>query len=161
MGEGYGTVGFEQLVGDLNSPAWEIRRDSEASPCLTRALQDQVGAVRAAAANSLGRLGGEEVVRPLLQCLDQANFASPGTVIEALGNIRTREAIPYFIRFLRDYDAHVRGVANTSLMVTTGKSMGFRATASDEAREKAAVKWESWWEENKDTFAVPGKGLAR
>ncbi len=74
-------------------------------------------------------------------------------------SMRSKQAIPYLVHFLRDADQRTRGIANTSLMVITGQSKGFRAQADDEAREKAVRKWEQWWAENAATFVVPGSKL--
>ncbi len=161
----------QDLIADLSSRAWEIRRDAAdvlgdrmdhtAVPALIEALGDTVGAVRCAAAQALGRIGGEEVLDPLLQCLDDPNFAAPGPVLEALGtmSMRSKQAIPYLIQYLRDPDPRTRGIANTSLMVITGNSKGFRAQAAESARETAVQTWEQWWEENQETFVVPGSKL--
>ena len=159
---------FNTLIDFLNSPSWEQRRDAaedlgtyrapEAIPYLLRGLNDEVGAVQYASAVALGQIGTPAVVPTLLACLDNPNFRFPAPVLEALGNLRVKEAIPYFIRALRHEDPHVRGIANSSLMVTTTQAFGFRATADEERREKAVRKWEKWWEENKDTFQVPGAG---
>jgi hypothetical protein len=162
---------FNTLIEFLSSPAWEQRRDAaedlgaygapEAIPYLMRALSDQVGAVQYSAAVALGKIGTEGVVPALLACLDNPKFRFPAPVLEALGNLRIRDGVPYFIRFLRHPDAHVRGIANTSLMVTTGKAMGFRATADEQHREAAVQKWERWWAQNAKTFQPPGRGAAR
>ncbi len=135
----------------------------EVIPHLSRALKDPVGAVRFAAANSLGKIGTEQAVGPLVACLKDPFFGVYTPVLEGLGNLRHKRAVPHFIRFLRDTDPRVRGVANSSLMVTTGKAMAFRATANEEKREKAVKRWEEWWEKNKDSFEVPRgpRGLAR
>ena len=156
---------IRRLLADLSCPAWEIRRDAaedlgqlalaQAIPNLTRALKDPVGAVRFATANALGRIATEEAVRPLLACLDDPFFGVYTPVIEALGNVRHKSAIPYFIRFLRDPDARVRNVANSALMVTTGKAMAFRATGDEAKREKAVKRWDEWWAKNKAAFKVP------
>jgi HEAT repeat protein len=162
---------FNTLIEFLSSPAWEQRRNAaedlgaygapEAIPYLMRALSDQVGAVQYAAAVALGKIGTEGVVPALLACLDNPKFRFPAPVIEALGNLRIRDAVPYFIRFLRHPDQHVRGIANTSLMVTTGKAMGFRATADEQHREAVVQKWERWWAQNAKSFQPPGRGAAR
>ena len=159
---------YNTLIDFTSSAAWEQRRDAaedlgsygapEAIPYLMRLLWDKVGAVQYAATVALGQIGTEAVVPALLGCLDNPNFKFPVPVIEALGNLRMKEAIPYLIRYLRHPGAHIRGIANTSLMVTTGKAMGFRATADEQHREATVQKWERWWAQNKAKFQVPGKG---
>jgi HEAT repeat protein len=159
---------FNTLVDFLSSPSWEQRRDAaedlgayraqEAIPYLIRGLSDPVGAVQYASAVALGQIGGQVVVPYLLACLDNPNFGFHAPVLEALGNLRVRDAIPYFIKSLRHLDPHVRGISNSSLMVTTTQAFGFRATADEARREKAIQKWEKWWQENSATFVVPGGG---
>jgi len=161
---------FNTLTELMSSPSWEQRRDAaedlglyrapEAIPYLMRGLSDPVGAVQYASAVALGQIGTEQVVQPLLACLDNPNFKFPAPVLEALGNLRVKKAIPYLIRYLRHPDPHVRGIANTSLMVTTGKAMGFHATADEAQREAAVQKWERWWKQNEATFQPPGRGTA-
>jgi hypothetical protein len=159
------------LLGDLSSPAWEIRRDAADTlgerredhtvEYLKTSLRDPVGSVRSAAVQALGKIGGEGVLHPLLSCLSDGSDITPGPVLEALANMgyRSKEPIPHFIRYLRDHDKTTRAIANTSLMVLTGQSHRFRPTASPEDREKAVLKWEAWWEGNKDEFIVPGSKL--
>ena len=159
--------GLQQIVADLNVRSWELRRnaaedlgdlaDARATPYLLKALADPVGAVRYAAAASLGRLGDPSVAPYLIECLENPGFGTPSPVYEALGNLRVKEAITYLIRGLTDSDQRTRGVANNALMVTTGRSMAFKPGGRPEAREEAVGKWQEWWEENKDTFEVPGK----
>ena len=75
---------------------------------------------------------------------------------EAIGGLRKFEAIQIFLNFLRDEDSRTRGVANTALMVTTGKSMGFRTKGTVEQRETAIRKWEEWYQQHlEDTGASP------
>ncbi len=155
---------FDALVQLLQSPAWEQRRDAaedlgawrapEAIPYLLPGLNDPVGAVQYATAVALGQIGTPAVVQTLLACLDNPNFRFPAAVLEALGNLRIKEAVPYYIRYLRDPDVHVRGVAHKSLTVSALTAKGFRATADEEKREVAVRKWETWWTENEATFEV-------
>lgn len=158
---------FNRLVRDLNTPSWEIRcdavedladlEDPRATSHVLKALNDPVGAVRYTAAAALGRMGDPKAVPFLVECLENTAFGPPAPVLEALGNLRVKEAIPCLIRYLRDPDARTRGVANNSLMVTTGRSMGFKPGADEHSREASVAKWEEWWEDNKETFVVPGK----
>lgn len=161
---------YNSLIDFTTSKAWEQRRDAaedlgaygapEAIPYLMRLLSDKVGAVQYAGTVALGQIGTEMVVPALLACLDNPNFRFPAPVLEALGNLRMKEAVPYLIRYLRYQDAHIRGIANSSLMVTTAKAMGFRATADEKRREAAVQKWERWWKQNANKFVVP-KGRAK
>ncbi len=162
---------FNTLIEFTSSPAWEQRRDAaedlgvyganEAVPYLMRLLWDKVGAVQYVATVALGQIGSEAVVPALLGCLDNAKFKFVAPVVEALGNIRVKQAVPYLISYLRHTDQVVRGLANSSLMVTTTKAMGFRPNADEQHREAAVQKWERWWAQNQQTFQVAGRGAKK
>jgi hypothetical protein len=147
---------LNDLIRDLDHPSWEVREMActdlaqsgmaEAVPHLGRRLTDPVGAVRYAAAEALGRIGTDGIFAPLVTCLDNPLFGSYAPVLEALGNLKRLDTVPIFLRYLRDSDSRTRGVANTALMVTTGKSMGFRTNAPDDQREAAVLKWEEWYQ---------------
>ena len=156
---GSGIADYDTLIRDLNHRVWEIRRnaceelgaanDSRAVPHLVRLLNDGVGAVRFSAAEALGKLGDKSAVPALLSLLDNPVFGSYGPVIESLAALRAQEAIPYFIRFLRDQDPRVRGLAANALMVMTRQFISFKAKGTEEERSAAIVQWEAWWEKNK------------
>jgi HEAT repeat protein len=158
---------FNTLIDFLSSPSWEQRRDAaedlgsyrhpQAIPYLMRGLSDNVGAVQYACAVALGQIGTEAVVPALLACLDNPSFRFPAPILEALGNLRTAAAVKHLIRYLRHPDPHIRNIANSALMVTTGKFMGFKGNADEAKREAAVQKWEAWWKQNAKTFKPPGK----
>jgi HEAT repeat protein len=153
---------FDQLVRDLNHRVWEIRRnaceelgasnDARSVQYLVRLLNDGVGAVRFAAAEALGKLGDKSAVPHLLTLLDNPHFGSYGPVIESLASLRAQEAIPFFIRFLRDQDSRVRGLAANALMVMTRQFISFKAKGTQEDRAAAIQLWEAWWEKNKHSY---------
>lgn len=157
-----GGADYDTLIRDLNHRVWEIRRnaceelgaanDSRAVPHLVRLLNDGVGAVRFAAAEALGKLGDKSAVPALLSLLDNPVFGSYGPVIESLAALRAQEAIPYFIRFLRDQDPRVRGLAANALMVMTRQFISFKAKGTEEERNAAITQWETWWEKNKHSI---------
>jgi HEAT repeat protein len=157
-----GSIDFDTLLRELNHRVWEVRRDAceelvnggdpRAVPHLTRLLHDGVGAVRFAAAEALGKFGDQSAVKPLLALLDNPHFGAYGPVIEALASLRAQEAIPYFIRFLRDHDSRVRGLAANALMVMTRQFIGFKAKGSETERAAAIAQWEHWWEKNKQNL---------
>jgi HEAT repeat protein len=109
--------------------------------------------VRFAAAEALGKLGDKSAVKPLLRLLDDPQFGSYGPVIESLAALRAQEALPYFIRFLRDHDSRVRGLAANALMVMTRQFISFKAKGSVEERNASIAQWEAWWEKNKHNMA--------
>jgi HEAT repeat protein len=157
---------FDKLIKDLNHRVWELRRnaceelgtsaDARAVPHLIRLLTDGVGAVRFAAAEALGKIGDKSAVSSLIALLDNPQFGSYGPVIESLASLKAQEAIPYFIRFLRDHDARVRGLAANALMVMTRQFIGFKAKGTEEERNLAIAQWETWWEKNQHS-ATPQK----
>ena len=126
---------FNVLTQLLSSRAWEQRRDAaedlgawrapEAIPYLIRGLSDPVGAVQYASA----------VAPTLLACLENPNFHFPAPVLEALGNLRVKEAVPMLIRYLRHADPHIRGLAANALIVTTKKAFRYSAKAEEDKRE--------------------------
>jgi HEAT repeat protein len=153
---------FDALVKDLNHRVWEVRRnaceelgnsdDPRAVAHLVRLLEDGVGAVRFSAAEALGKLGDASAITPLLALLDNPRFGSYGPVIESLATLKAHVAIPHFIRFLRDADPRIRGLAANALMVMTRQFIGFKAKGSEEEREAAVKQWETWYEKNKDSL---------
>lgn len=153
---------FEDLLRDLEHPVWEVRRnageglaalgDARAVKHLIAMLDDEVGAVRFAAAEALGKIGDPVAVPVLLERLENKDFGAVGPLIESLANLKAVEAIPYFINFLRDHDARVRGLAANALMVMTKQFISFKAKGTRKERETAIAEWEVWWKKNKDTF---------
>jgi HEAT repeat protein len=111
-----------------------------------------VGAVRFAAAESLGKLGDKSAIPALLTLLDNDHFGSYGPVIESLASLKAYDAIPAFIRFLRDRDPRVRGLAANALMVMTRQFISFKAKGTEEERNAGIQQWEKWWEKNKDNI---------
>jgi len=155
---------FNVLTQLLASPAWEQRRDAaedlgswrapEAIPYLIRGLSDPVGAVQYASAVALGQIGTAMVVPTLLACLENPNFHFPAPVLEALGNLRVKEAVPMLIRYLRHADSHIRGLAANALIVTTKKAFRYSAKADEDKREAGVQKWEQWWAKEGPSFEV-------
>ena len=74
-------------------------------------------------------------------------------MIESLANLKAREAVPAFIKLLRDSDARVRGLAANALMVMTRQVIAFKAKGSEEERMQGIQLWEGWWEKNKTSWA--------
>ncbi|MCX7805621.1 MAG: HEAT repeat domain-containing protein [Planctomycetota bacterium] len=150
------------LLLDLEHPVWEIRRDAAedlgnlgeqaALPSLVRHTRDPVGAVRFACVEAIGKLGGTAYAKDLVALLDDPSFGAVAPVIEALANLKDPIAIPYFIRFLRDPDPRIRGLASNSLMVLTRQFIAFKAKGTEEEREQAVRQWEEWWEKNRARY---------
>jgi len=155
---------FESLLQDLNHRIWEVRRDAceelaqrsekRATPHLVRMLNDGVGAVRCAAAAALGKLGDRSVIPSLLKQLSNPHFGAFVPIIESLTNLKSTEALPHFIRFLRDPDTRVRGMASNALMIITRQLIVFKAKGTPEEREASIQQWEAWWKTNKGQFGM-------
>lgn len=153
---------FDTLLMELNHRIWEVRRDAceglaahgdkKAVPHLKRALHDGVGAVRFAAAEALGKIGDKSIIPDLIKLLENPQFGAYGPVIESLATLKSTEALPYFIRFLRDGDARVRGLAGNALMVITRQVIFFKAKGTEEEREASIKQWEDWWTKNKAQY---------
>jgi HEAT repeat protein len=60
-----------------------------------QALDDDVGAVRYAAAEALGKIGDTAAVPHLLQRLNQKDFGALGPLIESLANLKSVQAISF------------------------------------------------------------------
>lgn len=89
--------------------------------------------------------------------LDMTGDAKPRTrqrAIEILGAIGYKPGVPTLInKGLRDSDGFVRGASIDALEILTGSRYGFRANDPNPLRERALVKWESWWEEELVKYA--------
>jgi hypothetical protein len=107
---------------------------------LIQALQDDVAAVREAAAKALGDVGLEEGgVLALAQALEDENEdvrQAAAKALEAIGP-EAVEAIPALIQALGDDSSTVRGDAAEALMAITGQDFG-----------EDAERWRQWWEEH-------------
>jgi len=122
--------------------------DKRAVQHLVRMLNDGVGAVRFSAAEALGKLGDRSVIPNLLALLDNPHFGAFGPVIESLANLKAPEAVPHFIKLLRDSDVRVRGLAANALLVVTRQMIPFKAKGNQEEREASIQQWEAWWKKN-------------
>ncbi|HEB53028.1 MAG TPA: hypothetical protein ENI87_07235 [bacterium] len=72
--------------------------------------------------------------------------------VEGLREFRRPEAVDVLIEALRDDDESVCDTAWRSLRELTGQKIPFDASASKDARGRAADKWLQWWEKARATF---------
>jgi len=85
-------------------------------PLINTLLHDRESVFRpASAAEALGLIGGEEVVKPLLQATTNPNVDVRLHTIVSLGRLREKRAIPYLVRALNDESGGVRGHAASAL----------------------------------------------
>lgn len=74
------------------------------------------------------------------------------SALEAVGQVRSPDAVDALLPFLRDPDEAVRTGAVSGLRRLTGKSLGYDPKGEPDLRDEAANQWEAWWSENRDTF---------
>lgn len=112
----------QRWIRNLESPNPRMRSQAatelgkahalEAVPALITALQEDVNTyVRSAAAESLGHLGDEEAIFPLMDALrDPSSFVRRAAAI-ALGQLRAKEAQMALLHALEDSNFYVRRAA--------------------------------------------------
>ncbi|MFW6107110.1 MAG: HEAT repeat domain-containing protein [bacterium] len=127
-------------------------RAAEAVPRLVELLRtEQVERVRSEVISALGILGGSTVVPALASQLDASSTTLRQRAALALGLLRqeARAAVPKLILLLGDREPRVRQKADLALRLILGTSVGYKAGASEEARQEAIRKWEEVWRETK------------
>lgn len=72
--------------------------------------------------------------------------------VEGLGDFKKPEVVDALIEALGDEDENVCDTAWTSLRDLTGQKFKFQASASKEARARAAQAWRDWWAKARATF---------
>ncbi|MGC6489424.1 MAG: HEAT repeat domain-containing protein, partial [Planctomycetota bacterium] len=72
--------------------------------------------------------------------------------VEGLREFRRPAAVDALLEALADEDENVCDTAWRSLRDVTGQRLPFDASASKEARSRAAKKWRDWWAGARDTF---------
>jgi len=72
--------------------------------------------------------------------------------VEGLREFKKAEAVDVLIDALRDEDENVCDTAWRSLRDLTGQKFKFEASASKEARGRAAQAWQDWWAQARATF---------
>lgn len=109
-----------------------------AVPMLGRMLrsEDEPAAVREAAAEALGRIGGDEAVEALVEGFRGAPRSVRRSVLGALGSVGPA-AFPRLVRGLSDRDPAVALWCRWSLEAATGMEFG-----------RDAARWNAWMEKN-------------
>lgn len=79
------------------------------------------------------------------------------TALEVLVASPDQPLIDLLIKLLRDKDEVLRFAGNKWLEQISHRSFGFRHTDPEGRREDAVRQWESWWQNNKERFAVGKK----
>lgn len=103
--------------------------------------------LRVQAIRSLGGQGSKTIIQPLQGVLDESSAPRPRkkAAIEALGQLRLKEAIPALLRGLILNDDDLKALAKTQLEGLTGESHPAEYRA-----------WRDWWRENQNGFVVKG-----
>ena len=108
---------------------------------LIDALKDEDPFVQVMAALALGAIKDPRAVEPLIANLRDKDSAVRGVAALVLGEIKDPSAVEPLIAALKDADSSVRGGAVAALKEITGQDFG-----------EDSVKWQEWWEENKEKF---------
>ena len=118
-----------------------------AGETLIELLDDKAIIVRAAAADSLGRLKERKAIQPLSDAIaDSSNYHRGsslwvrGHYVEALGAIGSRDAIPALITCFDDTDLEVGDAALESLRTIVGYDF-----AEGRSRDEHMEAWRRWW----------------
>jgi HEAT repeat protein len=133
--------------------------EPSAAPGLAPALQTQIAklasaeaALRFEAVDELARSKDPAVLPSLLPMVRDADAFVRRLTVEVLRDFRHVEAVDALLVALGDDDENVRDTAWRSLRELTGQKLAFDATASKDARGKAAAKWQEWWGTARATF---------
>ena len=97
----------------------------------------------------------DEVMKTLKKMLKRKNPQLKLEIAKLLLENREKEGIDVLIELLKN--PRVSGQARIYLENTTGKDFGRlpKGIITKKMLEEYIEKWESWWEENKDTFKFP------
>jgi len=166
-----GTIGGKRagkhLTRALADPSTLVRRGAinalgemrckDAVPELLELASTGPPTVAGDAVLALGAIRDKSAVKGLLKILDareglRARYKNDadvsrirGAAAFALGMLGDTAAVDALLAALRDPDANVRRHANWSLMLMSGRNLGFKADAPEAEREKAAKAWDAWW----------------
>ncbi len=132
-----------------------------AGSALPEPLAEQVGklsasdpAVRFEAVDVLIESDNLDVLPHLLPLAKDPDAFVRRLVVEGLRGFKKAEAVDALIEALRDADENVCDTAWHSLRDVTGQRLPFDASATKEARGRAAQKWSDWWDKARDGFGA-------
>jgi hypothetical protein len=99
---------------------------------------------RSAAARSLGDVGAERAIRPLLRALRDKSWIVRSSAAKSLGQLKAMSAVPALIDALGDRQEAVQLDANDALKAITGQDFA----------QNQPDKWEAWYETNQHAGAT-------
>jgi HEAT repeat protein len=133
--------------------------DQSAVPTLVKALDDDAMVVRSAAADTLADLGDTSAAPHRLRSLERKDNYYKGRslwvrqhIVAALGQLRSREAVPKLIELLDDDDTRVGREAIRSLERVTKLTFRVPDHKKNQYAEAVVPKWKAWWDKNKSDF---------
>jgi HEAT repeat protein len=109
-------MNIQSLIEQLQNANPRVRAEAakklgnsgiEAIDALTNTLQDEHIIVARTAALALGKIGGCEVVAPLVILLEHDNLWLRKAAVQALGLAKCGDAAPILVNVLADKDLHV------------------------------------------------------
>ena len=133
-------IALVDVVGRIPLPA-----TIETALAIVQSHKDQL--LRLTAIDALGDSGDEEAAEGLIPFLKAPRWQIRVAVVEALGNIRKKVAIPSLIEAMGREEGRVREDILETLQAMTGL---------DKADNPAV--WRNWWNENKD---LPLRGMKK
>jgi hypothetical protein len=117
-----------------------------------RKLADADAAVRFEAVDILIESKDEKVLPFLVPLAKDPDAFVRRLTVEGLREFKKPDAVDALISALRDDDENVCDTAWRSLCEVTGQKFRFEASASKEARARAAQAWQVWWDKARSTF---------
>ncbi len=143
-----GTVGARSALVSLGFLGERAREAVEDVLAMT---EDSVGAVRAAAAVSLGGLGGERARTRLVELVEgDANEYVRYFAGDALGRLGDPRAVPAMIDALETGNEFLARPARAFLRDLTGSTRGYDPTMPSDERASAIEAWRQWWASSRD-----------
>jgi hypothetical protein len=126
-------------------------KDTNALPCLMDLLKNQPSSywLHADACDAVARIGSQEAVPVLEDCLRSQQFYALPNAFRALIALGDKQAVPLAIdRVSPDIKMQNSGFVLGELKKVTGKSFGDDRDA-----------WRNWWDSVKTTWEIPGDYL--
>jgi hypothetical protein len=111
-------------------------------------------AIRFEAVDELLRSKDALVLPFLLPVTKDADAYVRRLCVDGLRDWKRPEVVDALLVALGDLDENVRDTAWVSLKEVTGQRFPFETTASREARARAILKWQEWWDKSRATFGA-------